>query len=582
MFNTYTIKKILPKLIIAAVGVNLSWYIAVGMLDIANIVGEATREVLLAPFSGLNTDVIASISGGGQTAIIGLLLAGGIAMLYSSFAIFTPILVGGLLALFIGYVALVLRQGFIVMTILLSPLIIAAWVFPGTEGVAKKAVGFYIKLLVMYPLIMALLVSGRIFSAVFNSSTDDVLPKVLSLVALFAPYFMIPFTLKFAGGAMSKIAGFANDRSRGVVDGLRKRGAQKSAENRSKMLAGSRYSEGGRLGIGRAVNNFGARTGAGTKGRFGFGERGRQKLDQNLRLAAGEAAQSKEFSAIKDDDGYALQALTYSNYDEAVNGLQRDWGATHEQAVRSARAVQAGPGFSRRNAIAAAQQLVVTGTGYNDVVHEDGSTTTAQQQLARTIARVSNGNADTVANLAGFANATTKKVGRGDLAPGFGNLRSLSLGEMNHPEGNSTQEAYNEAALEAARGQDVVTLLRDKGPGYTRTAEALQERLNYHVAQASAGGAGWEDHRNEAMRINGLIEQHDSQRVYASDNNQQALHNLVENTQADRNQLQTLIRMSPDSAQLQAQQARYGSARVGDPNDPRNQRPPVEDQDQTP
>ena len=53
--NAYTIKKMLPRLIIAVIAVNLSWYIATGLLNVASIIGGATRGILLAPFAGFES-----------------------------------------------------------------------------------------------------------------------------------------------------------------------------------------------------------------------------------------------------------------------------------------------------------------------------------------------------------------------------------------------------------------------------------------------------------------------------------------------------------------------------------------------
>jgi hypothetical protein len=594
MFSAYTIKKVLPRLIISVIAVNVSWYVAIGLLDVANTLGGATREILLAPFSGLETDIIGTLSGG-QQGVVSLLLGGGVGVmvLFSSFAVFTPILVGGLLALFIGYVVLVLRQALIIMLIILSPLMLVAWVIPGMENFAKKGVGLYIKLLAMYPIIIALLVSGRIVSAVLNNtggegtldpSDADLLPKILAMVALFAPYFMIPFVLKFMGGFLANISNMANDRSRGMIDGLRKRGHEKSAENRAKTLTGSRFNDSGF--VSRKANNFGSRLGAGTKGRFGFGKRGAERLEQNLRLASGEAAQTKGFAAIKDDDGYALQAATYRNAAEAKAGLVRDWGASKEAAERSVAAVQANLGFSRRNAIAAAQQLVNTGTGYNSVERKEDSEgnvitegATAQQMLAKTIARVSGGNESTISALAGYSNATTKKVGRGDLAPGFGTLADLARRESGMTTGMdgkafsaSNESAYNDAAISAARGQDTMTLLRDKTPGFKNTAAAMSQSLSHHISQATNANISREDRAasfEEAKRISGQIEQFDQYRDYASDNNQQAVHTLVGETANSRQQLDQLIAAQPNAAEHQADMARYKGARSNDPSDPR-------------
>jgi hypothetical protein len=234
MLDAYTIKKMLPRLILAIILVNLSWVLCTLLLHYSNVLGDSIGEILLAPFGGLDSDTVGSLSGGQQTATATLLFAGiGGVALFSSWAIVVPVLLSALFSLLVGYFTLIFRQVLIVMMILIAPIAIALWVLPGTEGWAKKWFSLYMKLLAMYPLIIALLVSGRIVSKIANTE-DDLITRLIAIVAVFIPYFMIPFAFRFLGGAIATLGGFFNDRQKGLIDSSRKWAATKGAQNRDR------------------------------------------------------------------------------------------------------------------------------------------------------------------------------------------------------------------------------------------------------------------------------------------------------------------------------------------------------------
>lgn len=477
MFSAYTIKKMLPRLIIAVIVVNLSWYIGIALLNISNVVGGATREIMLAPFSGLSAEIVSSLSGGGKTAIVGVLGVGGIAILYSSFAIFTPILVGGMLALFIGYIVLVIRQAVIVMLLIFSPLIIVMWVLPGGEGLAKKGVGLYMKLLMMYPIIIALLVSGKIVSKVLNttggsgtlSATDaNVLPKVLALIAIFAPYFMIPFVLKFISGALGTIAGFANDRSRGAIDGLRKRGARKGAENRAGLRNGTRYKATKSTGIKSALNR-GLQT-AYLAPKAGIGSRAKMRGNIN---AARSTIASEQFGKVGDSEA----AKTVLGSDDLLsaslhgNGSERDvrsylqghgyHGTDLDQQVGSIMQARKEVGYNAFQDMAAVANAG-TGTGYGG----------GNSDMLRTINSVAGGDRARATRLMNAARGQAEKAKRVDL---YGSSFGTQLGQMN--------ELYETPGQGATGMTD-----RDDEVNNTLTDNVLASKSAGEIASARTGG----------------------------------------------------------------------------------------------
>jgi hypothetical protein len=176
---------------------------------------------------------------------------------------------------------------------------------------------------------------------------------------------------------------------------------------------------------------------------------------------------SHEFAGIQNNDD-ALMAATYNSAAEAQEALQRRQGWDAERARRAVAATQASIGFGRPQAIAAAQQLVSTGTGYTGI-----------QDMTETLARAAGGNSGTAASLAGFANSETKRTGRMDLAPSFGTLNNMVQGQMG-TEGYAapTQDTYRAATRAAWQSGDLSTIVRGKDGTQTQAfADHWLDRL---------------------------------------------------------------------------------------------------------
>src|SRR5437868_6794791 len=66
-FDAYTVKKVLPRMLAAAVLITLSWFLCKFVIDIFNIIGQSVRGLLYAPFGGsakLASDLSTSLSNG--------------------------------------------------------------------------------------------------------------------------------------------------------------------------------------------------------------------------------------------------------------------------------------------------------------------------------------------------------------------------------------------------------------------------------------------------------------------------------------------------------------------------------------
>jgi hypothetical protein len=422
--DAYTLRKAMPRFLIAILFISLSWYITAFLVTISNEVGRGVLGIMTQPFGGANTSLPELITMGKGAAVSGAVGAG----IFAAIVVQGPAIIGiilsfafvAVIALLIGFLVLILRQMLILVLLLFAPLAILAWIFPGNDKLWKLWWGTFSKLLLMFPLIMALIAAGKIFALIIGqadglySGLNDWVRTLLVIVAYIIPYFFIPATFKAAGGVFGTLAGAVNDRSRGLFDRQKKFRQETAAKGFRDFKTGA--VQGGFRGS--LSQNVGTRIGVGMKGRFGVGsqEKYRQARDQLQRQASMEnIMKDPAWGGVMNNDD-ALLAMTYDNAGQAQAELTTQWGDA-ERARRAVKAAQVSLGFGRPQAIAAAQQLVSTGTGYNDM-----------EDMVAVLARASGGNRNTASALAGFANSETKKVGRHDLASSYGTLNSLVQG----------------------------------------------------------------------------------------------------------------------------------------------------------
>lgn len=249
LFNAYTVKKALPRMVVAIMFIALSWNICVTLINMSNVVGSGISGLMTGPFresfaegsacrdGDLNLNCLFSseaIGEGGTGGIlrgvvtsatgVGLLLG---LVIFLVFFGWTMVL--GIVAAFL---VLMMRQLFVIGLMLVAPLAILAWIFPGNDKLWKAWWSIFSKLLIMFPLIIAIITTGRIFAWLITVDRGGmldgaVLQPVAKLAVYALPYALIPFTFKFAGGMFANLAGMVNDKEKGLFDKARQRRAEK-------------------------------------------------------------------------------------------------------------------------------------------------------------------------------------------------------------------------------------------------------------------------------------------------------------------------------------------------------------------
>lgn len=230
--SNYGIKKLLPRLIIGALLVNLSFYLCRLAVDISNILGFSLKGVLEGAASGVSTQS-AEVGTFNTLIVDGLALAG--VGLFIFLAVSIPTIMALLLALLVVLVILIVRQAAVILLIAISPLAFAAWLLPNTENLFKKWVSMLRGLLIVFPVISLLYGAGKLAGAVLISvGTDDPNnPKetmqVAALAASILPLGATPFVLQNSlnslgniGAKIGRMGANAHSRFAGNIKGAAK------------------------------------------------------------------------------------------------------------------------------------------------------------------------------------------------------------------------------------------------------------------------------------------------------------------------------------------------------------------------
>ncbi len=251
--SNYGIKKILPRLIIGALLVNLSFYLCQIAVDLSNILGFSLKGVLEGAASKVGTQ--SAEVGTFNTLIVGGLTLAGVG-LFIFLAVSIPTIMALLLALLVVLVILIVRQAAVILLIAISPLAFAAWLLPNTENLFKKWVSILRGLLIVFPVISLLYGAGKLAGAVLAAvgTNDPNNPKetmqVAALAASILPLGATPFVLKSSlnslgsfAGKLGGLSGLANkklgstiankSRINDVKNAWKSRSARKLAERRS-------------------------------------------------------------------------------------------------------------------------------------------------------------------------------------------------------------------------------------------------------------------------------------------------------------------------------------------------------------
>jgi hypothetical protein len=249
ILDAYTIRKTLPRLLVAALAITLSWPLMKFLIQLSDDLGFGVRHLIYAPFSNLGDSVDLSFGSGITNQLFGALSSAGTIALVPAWIVaggpgaLLAFLGTAALAVGVAITVLILRQVAIILLMLLAPLALVAYILPNTQRVYRMWWESFSKALLMFPLIAAMIATGRVFSAVAIHN-GGILNSIIGFAAYYAPYFMIPMTFRMAGSAVSAMGNFVNGRAQGGFDSLRnarkeERGKRIKAAQHNALYRGS-------------------------------------------------------------------------------------------------------------------------------------------------------------------------------------------------------------------------------------------------------------------------------------------------------------------------------------------------------
>ena len=247
--SNYTIKKMLPRLVIAALLVNTSYWICSIAVDLSNILGASVQDVFQnmqqqigaanSEASELSWETATAYALGGGAGVIGLsALAGATYFGGGAFAfLIIGALIPALFAVFVAVAVLAARQALITVLIVLSPLAFVAYLLPNTEDMFNRWRKLFMNLLIIFPAFSVIFGASQLTGVLIIQNATIFPVVILGLLVQVAPLFITPFLIKLSSGLFSTIAGMTNDRSKGVFDRAKNWAGENQEMYKNKALA---------------------------------------------------------------------------------------------------------------------------------------------------------------------------------------------------------------------------------------------------------------------------------------------------------------------------------------------------------
>ena len=337
--SNYGVKKMLPRLVIAAVLVNLSFTICAILLDLSNVTGYAFQDAFMGIKNTIST-VGENTSTWTWSEVISTALSNGALAVGAGYAVslaltteILPMLVpaatlAGLTLLFILLI-MAARQALIIILIIVSPLAFVCYLLPGTEKWFKKWRDLFFTMLVFFPA-FAVVFGGAQLAGILiiqnASGPNGAIMHVLGMLVQIIPLAITPLIMKLSGGVLGKFAGFVNDKNKGLYDRSKNWSKDRRETIKNKKLANPNMAR---------FNPNRLRRWADHKGRAlkkdletsqknaenSFRDTARYK---KLDLEARQASRRADLLSAQDDNRYTEATLghaptdTYGKYDRAL------------------------------------------------------------------------------------------------------------------------------------------------------------------------------------------------------------------------------------------------------------------------
>ncbi len=497
-FDAYTVKKVLPRIVIAVFAITFSWEIGRFLVQFSDDVGNGISQLIYASAGITQADALRGIGAGflawmgvtaavaGVALVVSLVTVGPVALLL----LLLPLILG----LGIAFFVLIIRRLIIVVCVVFSPIAFVAFILPGTQKIWKFWKDAFVGALFIYPMITAVLAIGNLLSYLTDNgnSGSSFLAPLTSLILYVAPFFLIPKLAKMATGALGFLTGAAHGVGRGGFAALTKSRKNQFAQKKQRSQTGRLYSNNSRFG--KRMNAMGLGLAAGARGHYGVGKGvGKGAMDNRTRMAGAEAERDPAMQQLQfDDDGILAMHLSAGNEDNARRELSAVWrkkdGSVDTERVENAINTAKSVGLNTGNAMAAGG-LLMRNKARSLPASPEGAAA-----LARTSKLLSRGNKQLQDNIDGSNQFFARQSGAtyfggktgsegwtrstmGMLAQNTTPVMQAHLNDITNRMVNGTTEEKKQAAIQLSEAQ---ALLPNTSAGNQEVITAAMTKMGIH------------------------------------------------------------------------------------------------------
>ncbi len=223
--SNYSIKKLLPKIVLTAILINLSYIVCSLCVDLSNILGASLRGLFASIESTVTpTGIVASST---SSSIDYTLLVGAFsgAVIATGFAIgatgglgyvflsLLPVLLAAVVSVIIAYITIAARQALVYVLIMVSPLAFVCYLLPNTSNWFNTWKKSLTQMLLFYPMFAALFGACSLVGWVIIAAAEAPLMLILGMAIKVVPLFLAWNLLKMSG----TLPGQVNSILRGIA-----------------------------------------------------------------------------------------------------------------------------------------------------------------------------------------------------------------------------------------------------------------------------------------------------------------------------------------------------------------------------
>lgn len=214
--NNFGLKRILPRLIITVIMVNLSYIICALAVDVSNIIGGSLRDF----FTEVETNIIAKsadvsalqdisldgvlsvVLGGGTIGLIVMDAVGGPGYIFFMLLV---VIIGAVIAVASGLITIAARQALVSLLVMISPLAFVAYLLPNTEKWFTQWRQLFTRMLVFYPLFSFLFGASHLLGFALLASATSPAGIILGLAVQIFPLFFSWSLMKMSGTVLGNL-----------------------------------------------------------------------------------------------------------------------------------------------------------------------------------------------------------------------------------------------------------------------------------------------------------------------------------------------------------------------------------------